>query len=192
MFTCGIVLAGGQSSRMGTNKSLLPIQGKSAIAHIVDELSHCTSNVIVIANERKSYLFLNKEIYSDRFSGYGPLAGLESALFHQAADIYYLAACDMPFVSCKVYNYLAEQMGTYDVVIPIYKGREHPLAGIYRRNILPQVQHQIERKNLRMNSFHTDVKVKYVESYGNLSTELLDKHFFNMNNPEQYETAKRL
>jgi len=66
------------------------------------------------------------------------------------------------------------------------------LTGVYRQSILPHVQQQIQQKNLRMNSFHSAIKVKYVETYGDLDTNLLDKHFFNMNNPEQYETAKRL
>lgn len=192
MLTCGVVLAGGQSSRMGTNKSLLPINGKAAIVHIVDELVYCVDEVIIIANETKPYEFLQKEIFADRYSNYGPLAGLESALFHQKADLYFLAACDMPFVSCQVYNFLAEQIDQHDAVIPIYEGREHPLAGVYRKSILPHVQQQIQQKNLRMNSFHSAIKVKYVETYGDLDTNLLDKHFFNMNNPEQYETAKRL
>src|SRR5690625_999693 len=129
MLTCGVVLAGGQSSRMGTNKSLLPIHGKAAIVHIVEELKHCVDDVIIIANETKPYQFLNREIFSDRYSGYGPLAGLESALFHQTADLYLLAACDMPFVSCRVYKFLAEQIGEHDAVIPVYGSREHPLAG---------------------------------------------------------------
>lgn len=192
MFTCGVVLSGGQSSRMGTNKSLLPIAGKKAISHIVDELTHCTDDVIIIANEEQPYKFLNRQIFADRFPDKGPLAGLESAMYHYEADIYYIAACDMPFVTCEVYRFLAEQLKDSDAVIPIYENREHPLAGVYRRSILPHVQEQIKQNRLRMNSFHKLVNVKYVESFGTITDDILRKHFFNMNNPDQYETAKRL
>jgi|SRR5690625_1346684 len=192
MLTCGVVLSGGQSTRMGTNKSLLPIDGKEAISHIVDELIQCTDDIIIIANEEQPYKFLNKQIFADRFPNRGPLAGLESAMYHYEAHIYYVAACDMPFVSCKVYRFLAEQLEGYDAVIPIYEGREHPLAGVYRRSVLPHVQEQIKKNRLRMNSFHDLVKVKYVESFATIADDVLRKHFFNMNNPKQYETAKRL
>lgn len=192
MLTCGVVLSGGQSSRMGTNKSLLPIKDKKAISHIVDELTHCTDEVIIITNEKESYKFLNKKIFTDRFQNKGPLAGLESALYHYQADIYYLAACDMPFISCRIYQYLAQHITDYDAVIPIYENREHPLAGLYRRSALPHIQTQIQQNRLRMNSFYDDINVKYVKHFNHIDEQTLQKHFFNMNNPEQYEIAKRL
>lgn len=192
MLICGVVLSGGQSSRMGTNKSLLPIGGKKAISHIVDKLTHCTDEVIIIANEKQPYQFLNKQIFSDRFMNRGPLAGLEAAMYHYDAELYYVAACDMPFVSCQIYEYLAEHITGYDIVIPVYENREHPLAGIYRHSVLPHIQAQVKRNRLRMNSFHDLVKVKYVKQFDNISEETLQKHFFNMNYPEQYEFAKRL
>lgn len=192
MLTCGVVLSGGQSTRMGTNKSLLPIDGKVAIAHIVDELTKCVNDIIVIANEKQPYKFLKQPIYADRFQDKGPLAGLESALYHHDADLYYMAACDMPFVSCQVYNVLSKQAEDFDAIIPIYEGREHPLAGIYRRSILPHVQNNINNDRLRMNSFHHDIKVKYVDTFPSVDDQTIQRHFFNMNNPKQYEAAKRL
>src|SRR5690625_5235938 len=180
MLTCGVVLSGGQSTRMGTNKSLLPIDGKVAIQHIVDELTHCVNDLIVIANDKQPYEFLNQRICADRFQDKGPLAGLESALFNHDADLYFVAACDMPFVSCQVYNVLSEQAEDFDAVIPIYEGREHPLAGIYRRSILPHVQNNINHDRLRMNSFHSDINVKYVDTFPSVedrkSTRLNSSH----------------
>lgn len=177
---------------MGTNKSLLAIHNKKAIEHIVDELSLCTDEVIIIANEKEPYQFLNKKIFSDRFKNKGPLAGLESAIYHYEADVYYIAACDMPFINCQIYQYLSQYIINHDAVIPVYDSRQHPLSGLYHRDTLYYIQQQIKQNRLRMNSFHHAIHVKYVETFNGIDERTLQKHFFNMNNPEQYEIAKRL
>lgn len=120
MKTCGVVLSGGKSSRMGTNKSLLMINNKKVIEHIVDELEKFTDKVVLITNEPKLYSFLQLETYSDRYIDKGPLAGLEAALHYVEADIFLITACDMPFIDEQVYTYLLKQLDNYDEI-----GRAH-------------------------------------------------------------------
>lgn len=192
MNVCGVVLSGGKSTRMGEDKSLLPIQGKKAITHVVETLKKCSDDVIVIANDPETYDFLNLRIHSDRYVNKGPLAGLESALHYEVANIYMVAACDMPFISCDVYYHLAEQLDEFDAVIPVFEGREHPLSGVYKRSVLPYIQKNIEQNQLRMNSFYNDVKVKLVDTFPNINNHTLMRHFFNMNHPEEYKQAKQL
>lgn len=192
MQTCGVILAGGKSSRMGTNKSLLPIQGKASVERVSDELKTVTDNVIIIANESKTYDFLQIKRYSDRHVDKGPLAGLESALYHADADIYFIAACDMPFIDGRIYTYLLEQIAHYDAVVPVYNGQNHPLAAIYRRSILSQIQQQIANNNLRVKSFFEHINVHYIDKFNGIPDSIVEKHFFNMNNPEQYNQAMRL
>lgn len=191
MRTCGVILAGGKSSRMGTNKSLLPLQGKPAVERVYEELKVVTDNVIIIANEENIYDFLQIDRYSDRHVDQGPLAGLESALYHVEADLYFIAACDMPFIDRTVYKYLVEQMDDeHDAVVPVYNGRNHPLAAIYRRSALPQIQDQIVNNNLRVQSFFEHIQVNYVDDFDSISDSIVEKHLFNMNNPNQYKQAK--
>jgi molybdopterin-guanine dinucleotide biosynthesis protein A len=190
MKVCGVILSGGKSSRMGTNKSLLPIKDKTAIEWISAELNTCTDKVVLIANAQEPYLFLHLETYGDRYTDKGPLAGLESALYHIDAPLFVIAACDMPFVNSEVYNYLLEQLGDHDAVVPIYNNQIHPLAAIYRKNVLPKIQHQLKQNNLKVRGFFNQIKVNYICDFPTISTEILEKHFFNINNPAQYEEAK--
>jgi len=192
MNTCGVILSGGKSSRMGTNKSLLTIDNQPVIQKISEELKQCNDEVIVVSNQHETYDFLGLKQISDRHTGKGPLAGLETALYHVNADVYMFAACDMPFISSEVYRFLLQQLAHYDAVVPIYNNQMHPLAGIYKKSVLPQIQSQIEKNNLKVKGFFAYVNVIYVRDFGNLSDELLQKHFFNMNNPAQYKEAKRL
>ncbi|WP_188453910.1 molybdenum cofactor guanylyltransferase [Virgibacillus oceani] len=192
MKSCGVILSGGKSSRMGKNKSLLSLHNKPVIEHIALVLNECTDNIIVIANETDKYSFLGLPVYKDRYKNKGPLGGLEAALHYSKADVFLFAACDMPFINQDVYNYLLDQLNDYDAVIPIYENKMHPLAGIYRRSILPKIQQQLDMDDRKVRNLFKYMKVNYIHRFAPLSENLLQRHFFNMNFPAQYEQAKLL
>ncbi|MGP4107143.1 molybdenum cofactor guanylyltransferase [Virgibacillus sp. L01] len=187
----GVVLSGGKSSRMGTNKSLLTLDGKPVIEHITNELQLMSDTVSIITNMPSSFDFLNLGLYKDRYLDSGPLAGLESAIYHIDADVYICSACDTPFVHEDVYDYLLHSLGDFDAVIPIYKEKMHPLSGIYTSNILPEVQQLLANNQLKVRKLFDRINVKYVQDFGNIPEHILTRHFFNMNYPNQYEEAKQ-
>ncbi|MFB4169168.1 molybdenum cofactor guanylyltransferase [Virgibacillus sp. JSM 102003] len=187
----GVVLSGGKSSRMGTNKSLLTLEGKPVIEHITNELQLVSHTVSVISNTPSSFDFLNLDLYKDRYLNLGPLAGLESAIYHIDADVYICAACDMPFIHKDVYDYLLHSLGDFDAVIPIYNEKMHPLSGIYTSNVLPEIQQLLANDQLKVRELFDHINVKYVRDFGGIPEYILTRHFFNMNYPNQYEEAKR-
>ncbi|SDQ55781.1 molybdenum cofactor guanylyltransferase [Virgibacillus subterraneus] len=186
----GVVLSGGKSSRMGTNKSLLTLEGKPVIEHITNELQLVSHNVSVISNTPSSFDFLNLDLYGDRYLNSGPLAGLESAMYNINADIYIFAACDMPFVHKDVFNYLLQSLGEFDAVVPIYKEKMHPLSGVYTSNILPEIQQQLAKNQLKVRELFNHINVNYVKNFKHISNQVVTRHFFNMNYPDQYKEAK--
>jgi len=190
MTVCGVILAGGKSSRMGTNKALLKIKEKTAIQHIVEELYYICNQLIVVTNQPDEYKFLDLPLISDRYKDKGPLAGIETAMHHVRAETFFIAACDMPFINRKIYQYLYGQLYEYDAVVPNYDNQLHPLSGIYRKKALPTIQKQIENNNLKVKSFFKELNVHYVDQFNGLTEGQLEKHFFNMNYPSQYIQAK--
>ncbi|GGB61957.1 putative molybdenum cofactor guanylyltransferase [Lentibacillus populi] len=190
MNSCGVILSGGKSSRMGENKSLLPLNDKPVIEHIANELTLISDKVIVVTNEPSVYTFLDLPLVADRYFDKGPLAGLETALYHHQADVYFVTACDMPFINRRVYSYLQEHLNDYDAVIPIYENQLQPLAGIYRRSVLPVIQRHLDNDNRKVLSIVDDIRVNYIHEFGTIPAYVRTKHFFNMNNPAQYEQAK--
>lgn len=190
MVSCGVILSGGKSSRMGTNKSLLQLDNKPVIEQIADELKKCTDKLIINANDRVIYDFLHLPIIADRYVEKGPLAGIETALYHVDADLFFIAACDMPFINEVVYRYLQTKLDSYDAVIPVYGNYMHPLAGIYHKRILTKIQAQLDQNALQIKRLFDHCKVNFVHTFENIPDNLLRKHFFNMNDPRQYEIAK--
>lgn len=193
MHTCGVVLAGGKSSRMGTNKSLLYIdENQPVIQRIFEALQKVNDETIVVTNHPEDFDFLQAAKVGDRYLDMGPLAGLETAMYHIDADSFMIAACDMPFIKPGVYSYLKQQLRSYDAVVPVFDGQVHPLAGIYKRKVLPGIQQRLQSHDLRVRSFFDDFNVLYADDFSAFSHAAIEKHFFNMNNPTEYETAKHL
>lgn len=192
MRRCSVILAGGQSTRMGTNKALLSLQNKTVTEHIADEMKNISDEVVINTNEPASFSYVGLSIVQDRYINQGPLGGIEAVLSQVDSDIFFISACDTPFVNHQIYLYLLDQLEGFDAVIPIYNYKMHPLSGVYRKAVVENLQTQLDKGERKVRLLFDHIHVKYVEKFKGITVENLEKHFFNMNNPEQYEEAKRI
>ncbi len=182
-----VILAGGESRRMGQNKALLPIQGEPMIQRVLQICEEITDDQVVVANEPSLYKFLQTQVISDRYKGQGPLAGLEAAMFHFDEDWFMLAPCDSPSISSDVYKILISQRAGHDMVIPVFQGREHPLHGLYHRRCYDTVKNHLEIGSLRIRDLFEKHSTKFVDEFSNsVSPHKLEQHFMNLNHPEDY------
>ncbi|MBB5172832.1 molybdenum cofactor guanylyltransferase [Texcoconibacillus texcoconensis] len=192
-----LILAGGASSRMGTNKAFLQIGSESIIERIDRAVSPVASRVNIVANEKEKYQFLGRKVVSDHYVKQGPLAGLEAGLSSLETQWAFVAACDMPLVSTR----LAETMYSFtskrdvDVVLPVISGKHHPLFALYHQRILPKVRNCLEQGERRMFDVLKDVSVVEVDESSFIKSgwteEDVLRSFFNMNHPEDFEKAKQ-
>ncbi|MFZ3579339.1 molybdenum cofactor guanylyltransferase [Virgibacillus sp. DJP39] len=189
---CVVILAGGHSSRMGMNKALLPIRNKPVIEKIVGELGSIGDRTIINSNQPSTYTYLGFPVIKDNYVDQGPLAGMEAAMSHVDANVFIISACDTPFVKKEVYLHLLDQLNGFDAVVPIYKGKIHPLSGIYTKNVNNKLQQQLDKQERKVSLMFDHLKVRYVDEFSGIPMEHLDNHFFNMNRPDEYEEAKRL
>ncbi|WLV25931.1 molybdenum cofactor guanylyltransferase [Aciduricibacillus chroicocephali] len=185
----GAVLAGGASSRMGTDKSMLSIGGTPAIKHICTNLEKVVNELVLITHKPDQYDFLNIPVYQDVFPGKGPLAGLHSVMYHKPADAYLLAACDMPFLNQEVCEFLVKQLPGYDAVLPVYAGKRQPLAAVIGYKAFPVIQRMLEENQLKIGLLFEQIRTKEQCEFP-FPDKVLVKHFFNMNHPHEYEKAK--
>ena len=94
-----IILAGGRSSRMGTEKGLMPFRGKPMIRHIIDLLQSLDINPIQIITQHGAYEQFELPCYPDLIQNKGPLGGIYSGLVHSTATKNLVLGCDMPFLT---------------------------------------------------------------------------------------------
>jgi len=128
------ILAGGRSSRFGSNKALAPWRGRPLLISVVERLRRLTERIFIIANDPAPYRPLGLPIHPDLYPGGGPLAGLHSALVHARGEALFLLACDMPLVEPRLVAHMARLARRHRwmrIVTVERGGRWEPLHSIY-------------------------------------------------------------
>lgn len=186
---CGVILNGGGSTRMGTDKGELQIGHQKAVDRIAHTLSFVSSQLVINQNKGKHPFH---PTIPDVFIDAGPLGGLHAVMSAREEQWFLLAPCDTPFVQKVVYeSVLTRANHEGDAFIPIFEGRHHPLSGLYHRRILDVVESYLHRGGRRVRGLFEEINVVPVKSYPGVNQKNLVSHFFNMNSPGDYETAKK-
>lgn len=186
-----IVLAGGQSTRMGRDKAMVKIKEKRMLEGLVGVLAEAFAEIILSAND-STYDWLKIKTVPDIYDGRGPLGGIHAGLTASSYPINFLVACDMPFINTGLAAYMTGLADRYDIVVPMIGKYYQPLFAVYTKNCLPAIERQLKEGRNKITSFYHHQKVRFVEldeirQYGNP-----DKIFFNVNTPIDLETAKTM
>src|SRR5262245_60687145 len=193
--TAGVVLCGGQSSRMGRPKAWLPFAGEPMLARVVGRLRHVVAPLVVVAAPGQDVPSLPSEveIVRDPEGGRGPLQGLAAGLAALAgrADAAYLSSCDVPFLVPAFVARLAELLGDHAACVPRVGGYLQPLAAVYRVEVAAVAERLLAEGRARPAFLFEGVPTRIV-----LPEELADvdptfQSVRNLNTPEEYEAALR-
>jgi molybdopterin-guanine dinucleotide biosynthesis protein A len=185
----GIILAGGENRRMGTDKAFLEIDGRPMIEHILDVFSKLFERTIVVTNTPDRYRNYDVEVTSDVLDIRGPLTGIYSGLLKSADEYNFVAACDMPFLNPRLIAYMGEIAAGQDAVVPAFNGFLEPLHAIYRRELLSTMEAQIQKQDRRIRGLFDHIQVRYVTEEEIVRFDPLKRSFRNLNTPEEYKEA---
>ena len=191
----GIILAGGKSTRINTNKSMAQIGNKKMIEHVLDNVSGIVDEVIVVAGDlgqrgKISTVICEASLTHDPIVGYGPVAGILAGLQSAKGEYVMVVACDMPFVNPDVVDFLFSLADGYDAVVPRWSdGNIEPLHAIYKRNsTIKACERAIEKDDRRIISpLNALSRVRYVsiDKIKEIDPEL--RTFINVNTTEDLE-----
>lgn len=182
----GVILAGGRSSRMGSDKALLPCREGLFIEAIYRCLAGLFDEVLVVTNTPRAYHFLPCRKVADRFAGGGPLAGLHAGLYHSGAPCIFAVACDMPFLDPELVRLLAGRVSGADLVLPESGSGLEPLHAFYGRSCLGIMAQQLAAGERRIASILSHLAVEIVERGEVASVDPLFHSFCNVNTPGEY------
>ncbi|MBI3978846.1 MAG: molybdenum cofactor guanylyltransferase [Chloroflexi bacterium] len=192
----GIVLAGGQSARLGRNKALEPIGGRLLLHRVLDRLAAvCAALVVVVRDEDWVSPHLAgrpARVVPDVYPGLGALAGIFAGLQAARHEYTFACACDMPFLSSPLIQFLQSLASGFDVVIPVVGGREEPMHAVYSKRCQDPMEKRLCQGGARVIDFFPDVRVRYVaeDEIRGFDPHLLS--FFNVNTPADLERALAL
>ena len=159
----GVILAGGQSRRFGSDKALFEIKGTPLIQQAYDTLNAIASPLFVsVASEEIRYDIPVTHLY-DAPGHAGPLAGICTALQASPNDWLLVLAVDMPLVTSTHLQLLLEaRTPTTDAVIAASQDRIHPLCACYHTRTLPAAKELLDQSNFRVTSFINTLSTKMV------------------------------
>lgn len=184
-----VVLAGGKSSRMGTSKALLLFDNQPLIVHIVDTLTRLFAEVVVVASPGQEIPSMPVTLVRDDVAYQGPVGGLCYGLKAATEEICFVTACDSAFLSPALISHLVDRSAAWDVVVPHWQGRFQPLHAVYRRSVLPLLEAQLARGELRPVSLFDRVRTLRIDEEEIRRFDSDGSSFFNMNSPGDYEQA---
>ena len=184
-----VVLAGGKSSRMGRPKAMLPFGGEPLIVHVVRRLGLLFPDVVVVAAPGQELPELPVTLVRDDVAYQGPVGGIVYGLRACDSAAGYVTSCDVPFLSLPLVSHMASRLPGHDVVVPYWEGRPQPLHAVYRRSVLPLLEGQLERGELRPVFLYDKVRTLRVEEDEIRTVDPDGSSFFNMNTPEDYSAA---
>jgi len=185
-----LILAGGDSRRMGRDKASLPLGERTLLQCVAAVLQPLFPQVIVSVRQQRHDIDLPQ--VCDDPAVAGPLAGLAAGLAQVRTPWVFAVACDMPFLTESVILQLAQRRVDYQAVVPVVQGHAQPLAAFYAASCLPVI-----RDNLAGGSRHSlravleRVRVCYVAEAELLAADPGLQSFFDLDTPQDVAQAEQ-
>lgn len=180
----GVILAGGQSTRFGSNKALAILDGQPIIAHGAGVLSQLFSQRLLVTNSPGLYGFLNWPLTGDLLPGAGPLAGIQAALTTIDTPFAFITACDMPWLNPALIRHLCTLAGAWDVILPWTANGPEPLHALYAKTALPIISESLVQGERKLQTVLATLKVRQVSTDEILTVVPDLGSFANINRPE--------
>ncbi len=189
----GIVLAGGQSKRLGMDKALLQFHGQVLLEIVVARLREITDDIVIAcgAGKRPGWPNVEARPVLDRVGGKGPLAGLEAGLRAVVHDAAIVVACDMPFLNPALLGYMVVRLEDNDAVAPLVNDRLHALHAVYTKRCLDALDELLARRG-SMQGLLEAVRTVVVAEESVRAFDPGGLSCFNVNSPADLEKARGL
>lgn len=208
----GVILAGGQSRRMGANKALMQLGDNSLIGHVIRRMRRVVDELLLITNSPAEYTHLRVPMHGDIIPDTGALGGIYTGLTHASQNTMLCVACDSPFLNPNLLAYLASVLGEYDAVMPYtYSSRQTPfcrnkdtgvthpsdnsqitlqtLCAAYSKRCLPIIESMLRDSELRVHALQERAHIKRISPEVWQAFDPKGMSFFNINTPEDFENA---
>jgi len=182
--------------RLGRNKALEKIGGKSLLERVIKNLESQVSEVILVAAidsllpkiETKHCIRLVTDVRPEK----GPLVGIYSGLLASDQPYNLVVACDMPFLNAGLLDFMVSEAGDYEIVVPKLGNMVEPLHAVYSKKCIPIIEKMLDNGDFRVNDLFKKVSVRYI------STEEIDRFdpkrlsFFNVNTKADFKIADNI
>ncbi|HET9579919.1 MAG TPA: molybdenum cofactor guanylyltransferase MobA [Usitatibacter sp.] len=160
----GVVLAGGQGSRMGgVDKGLQAFRGKPMVAHVIERLAPQVDEILINANRNAGeYGRFGHRVIADEIEGFaGPLAGFERGLAHAAHDVVVTVPCDSPFLPVDLVARLREAMVRHGAQLAVARtgDQAHPVFSLMLREVHASLREFLASGQRKIDKWYARLRV---------------------------------
>lgn len=193
---CGgaIILAGGDSKRLGRPKALLEFGDQTLIEMIISQLKGCFEELTLITDRPDLYRTLPVKITGDLLKQQekSPLRGIHAGLSSSDRPWQFVVACDMPFLNLDFIRYMAAYAPGHDAVVPRVGNYFQPLHAFYSRTCIGIIEEQVKAGENKVIDFYRHLNIKYIgeEEINRFNSQ--QELFLNINTWKDYQKALHL
>ena len=196
METSAIILAGGQSLRLGYNKVLEIIGDQSLLEHVISRVASLSSQIIVVATEKQvipqSKEYPDVQVVTDIYPGKGPLGGIYTGLKTSTSTCNLVVAADMPFLNRDLLSYMLGLADGVGLVAPRVEGQIEPLHAVYMQECVSVIEKMMKEGVLGVHKLFSRVNVRYVEVDEIARFDPEQRSFFNINTEGDLQIARKI
>jgi len=180
---------------MGWPKAMLPFGPELMLPRVVRLLGEAVSPLVVVAAPEQELPPLAKEIQivRDRREGRGPLEGLCAGLeaLRNRADAAYATGCDVPLLVPQFVRRMLDCLGDYQIAVPVEGEFYHPLAAVYRTNVLAEIETLLAADRLRPAFLFERVRTQRIPVEELRPVDPALQTLANLNSPADYLAASQ-
>jgi len=180
----GLILLGGKSSRYGSNKALVEIEGVRLVDRVAGVMKSIFHRVLLLTNTPEEYAYLQLPMVEDLIKDLGPMGGIHTGLMTMSDEAGFIVACDMPFLSERLIRHMVDVRDDFDAVVPRMDWMLEPLHALYSKKCLPAIQEAIEQHQHQIAKCFARMCVRYVDEEELRLWDQGLRSLFNINKPE--------
>lgn len=185
----GIILAGGNSRRMGRDKAFLPWGNTTLIEHLLERLRPVTDELIVAVKDARAFRHLKARVVEDCVPDAHALGGLYTGLRAASHELCFVCGCDAPFLNVPLIRFLVEQVDGYELVIPKTRHGLEPLHAVYTKSLLGAIEEELNNQHWHLQALVPKARAKVVEPEAIYRFDPEELSFFNVNTAQKFVQA---
>ena len=191
----GVLLAGGESRRMGRDKAGIELDGVTTAKRTIDAFRPLFADIFAVSKTTGRFDDLGCREVADIFDEMGAMVGVLTALGEAKTDYIFVAACDMPFIDRDVVELIVSKGVGFQVALPLISGKGDPLHALYSKECFDRMLAFMKKEGKSLNRFIESLPGDQVRHISEDEIREVDPgalSLFNMNTPEDLERARKL
>jgi molybdenum cofactor guanylyltransferase len=181
------ILAGGRSTRMGSDKALLSLGGQTLLERALQTAAAVAERIVIVGPKQRYVAF--GDVIEDVYAGCGPLGGIHAALAAANTDLNLMLSVDIPLMTADFLGWLVHRAKTAEamIVVPDALGGPQPLCAIYRREVRSLAEQALQNGDYKIGRLFSRVPTRYIMEQEIVSSGFSADIFRNLNTRQEYD-----